>query len=451
MAPEDAIHNKAKECLEAFSDCIEAMTLTPWLQCQLDRFNPWATHNSILVWHLRERAELVEMILQLLALLHEYLSDPSDADGTVLAEIRADIRNARRERLQQEPDPSQNLLREYEDDGERVLENMKRLREEEELPKLELKYRRDCEVDISTPLQTESEAKEECEEKLPKLEEIWERIAPELSKFTKKYRDLVQDAQDGPRGYRPTRIAIIDTGMLDIRPDTDNMGDSATDRQQVDALCANEQHEHLSRRPMDETLWSRVKAGRSFVGDDDGSSQQFLASNAHGTQMARIIGSIDPCCDLYIARVASRRSGITYEAVDKAIRWAMSKGVDVISMSFSLRGKTNELEDACREATKRRIAMLCSAHDGGIHLTHAYPAAFFGTIPIMACDESGMVPRGNKKLGNEFAVNAPVEIVPVLNCNDNVTRSSVATAIAAGLCSLSLSWPSAGPWGRGED
>lgn len=51
--------------------------------------------------------------------------------------------------------------------------------------------------------------------------------------------------------------------------------------------------------------------------NDDGSSQQFLASDAHGTQMAKIIGSIDPCCDLYIARVASRRSGITYESVAK--------------------------------------------------------------------------------------------------------------------------------------
>ncbi|KAL7956351.1 hypothetical protein V8C34DRAFT_288799 [Trichoderma compactum] len=103
--------------------------------------------------------------------------------------------------------------------------------------------------------------------------------------------------------------------MLDIRPDTDNIGDSATDRQQLDTLGTNEQHEHLSRQPIDETLWSRIKSGRSFVDDDDGSSQRFLASDAHGTQMAKIIGSIDPCCDLYIARVASRRSRITYDSV----------------------------------------------------------------------------------------------------------------------------------------
>lgn len=83
MASEYAIYNKATECLEAFNDCIEAMTWTKWPQDQLDRFNLWAAHGGIfgsyqkrtsMDWRLRERPELVDMILQLLALLHEYLS-----------------------------------------------------------------------------------------------------------------------------------------------------------------------------------------------------------------------------------------------------------------------------------------------------------------------------------------------------------------------------------------
>lgn len=108
-------------------------------------------------------------------------------------------------------------------------------------------------------------------------------------------------------------------------------------------------------------------------------------------------------------------------------------------MSLGLGETTYELEDACCEATGRGIAMLCSAHDESINLTHAYPAGCFGTIPIIACDESGMTPPGNKKLGNEFAVNVPAEIVPVLNSIENILESSVATAIAAGISSLILS------------
>ncbi|KAL6835929.1 peptidase S8/S53 domain-containing protein [Trichoderma sp. SZMC 28015] len=315
------------------------------------------------------------------------------------------------------------------------------------------KLRDQEEVNSSTPLQTTSEAQEERKEKLPKLKEIWERIAPELSKFTKKYSDLVQDAHDGSCGYRPTRIAIVDTGMVDIRLDTDNIGGLTIDRQQLGTHRTKEGHEHCSRRPIDETLWSRINKRRSrvkkrrsrirkrlsLVDDDDPSSRRFLASDAHGIQMARIIGSIDPCCVFYIARVSSRRSGVTPTRVAEAILGAISKGVDVISMSFGLGETTYELEDACCEATKRGIAMLCSAHVEGINLTHAYPAGCFGTIPIIACDESGITPPGNKKLGNEFAINVSAGITPVLNSNENISESSVATAIAAGISSLILS------------
>ncbi|KAL7804086.1 hypothetical protein V8C43DRAFT_266794 [Trichoderma afarasin] len=84
-------------------------------------------------------------------------------------------------------------------------------------------------------------------------------------------------------------------------------------------------------------------------------------------------------------------------------------------MSFSLGETTDELEDACWEATRRGIAMLCSAHVGGIGLAHAYPSGLFGTIPIIAGDESGITPPGNKNLGNEFTVNVPAGYAPVLN------------------------------------
>lgn len=123
----------------------------------------------------------------------------------------------------------------------------------------------------------------------------------------------------------------------------------------------------------------------------------------------------------------------------KAIRGAISKGVDVISMSFGLGETTDELEDACCEATRRGIAMLCSAHFESINLTHAYPAGCYGTIPIIACDKSGITPPGNKKLGNEFAINVPAGIAPVLNSNENISESPVATAIATGISSLILS------------
>ncbi|UKZ68827.1 uncharacterized protein TrAtP1_009847 [Trichoderma atroviride] len=95
MAPENAIYNKAAECLAALNRCVESMTSTPWPQEQLDRFNLWAAHGGIfgsyqkhtsMDWRLRERPELVDMMLQLLDLLHEYLSGNfhSPANGRML-------------------------------------------------------------------------------------------------------------------------------------------------------------------------------------------------------------------------------------------------------------------------------------------------------------------------------------------------------------------------------
>ncbi|KAL7928975.1 hypothetical protein V8C35DRAFT_325486 [Trichoderma chlorosporum] len=291
------------------------------------------------------------------------------------------------------------------------------------------------------------------EEKLLELEEISERIVPKLSQFTKRYCNLVQNLRfTESRKHRPTRIAIIDNGMLDISSDTGNVGDATANRQQLDARHPKGKHERFSGRPSDGTLWSRIKEGRSFVDDGNRVSQWFLASDPHGTQMARIIGSIDPCCDLYVARVSSGRSGISPSRVakvgyvpappSKAIRWAISKEVDVISMSFALRQTTYELQQNCHEAADRGIAMLCSAHDEGTNLAHAWPADFAYTITITTCDEFGTVPPRNRSQRYEFAIdgqNVPVGIVPFLNSSEYVSGSSVATAIAAGLSSLILS------------
>lgn len=83
MPNETAIFEKAADCLRAFNSCIESATSESWSQEQLDRFNLWAAHGGIfgdyksrtsMDWRLRDRSELVNMMLELLGLLQEYLS-----------------------------------------------------------------------------------------------------------------------------------------------------------------------------------------------------------------------------------------------------------------------------------------------------------------------------------------------------------------------------------------
>jgi hypothetical protein len=65
------------------------------------------------------------------------------------------------------------------------------------------------------------------------------------------------------------------------------------------------------------TLWSWIKGGKSFVDDDSQGSSWLFASDPHGTQMANLICALDPGCELYIAKVADDRFGITPERVSK--------------------------------------------------------------------------------------------------------------------------------------
>ncbi|KAL7916500.1 hypothetical protein GGI35DRAFT_433224 [Trichoderma velutinum] len=320
------------------------------------------------------------------------------------------------------------------------LKNMGRLRDQKESSKLDLKWGPGYKLDIPTLLQTTPDTEEEGEEKLSKLEEIGRRTFPNLSQFTKKYCDLVEDLiHNGPCGYRPIRIALIDNRMLDIASDSDNLRDLTTNRQQLDTHHPEERHERFGRRPRDRTLWSRIKEGRSFVNDDYRAAQWFLASDSHGIQMAKIIGSIDPCCEFYVASVSLGSTRIISERVSKAIQWAISKGVDIISMSFVLRQNTGELRDACRQAADRGIAMVCSAYDEEMFSEELYPADFKTTIAITPSSPYGIVLPSGRIRRNGFAVYVSLGTLSPFNSSALLSRSSTATAIAAGLSSLILS------------
>lgn len=57
--------------------------------------------------------------------------------------------------------------------------------------------------------------------------------------------------------------------------------------------------------------------GESFVEREGMESHWWLSSDVHGTQMAKIISSIDPFCKLYIAKVGDHKEDITVERVAK--------------------------------------------------------------------------------------------------------------------------------------
>ncbi|KAI1486454.1 subtilisin-like protein [Biscogniauxia mediterranea] len=267
------------------------------------------------------------------------------------------------------------------------------------------------------------------------LNEIAHRIAPRLAGWLQKLAKVVQErkrVKDSP--YTPTKVAILDNGILSVSPISyDVTRDTAVENSNGDQSVDSS------------SVWSRIREGRSFVDQDSRLSPWLFASDPHGTQMANLICAIDPFCEIYVARVAEDSFGITPERVAKAINWARSKKVDVISMSL-ITGDSNQiLLDAIQRASNDDIVMTCSTHDEGLRIVDAYPASYIGSslslIVLAACDEYGKLLRDVDDSKYHYMLRGQdiaAGIIPFLKSKDTISGSSVSTALAAGLCSLIL-------------
>lgn len=116
-------------------------------------------------------------------------------------------------------------------------------------------------------------------------------------------------------------------------------------------------------------------------------------------------------------------------------------------MSFILKEKNSELDDEIEGASKDGIVMTCSTHDEGSRLREAYPASLkesnknLSMLVLAACNQFGTPLREIEKPEYQYLFkgeNVAAGVIPFLKSDDTISGSSVATALAAGLCSLIL-------------
>lgn len=115
-------------------------------------------------------------------------------------------------------------------------------------------------------------------------------------------------------------------------------------------------------------------------------------------------------------------------------------------MSFSILEYSKQLDEIISKAKDLGIIMMCSNHDEGANVENSWPSKFCPrTWVVTACDEYGFTPRNvtNQTQGEgRFKLqghNVAAGVIPFLESHDRISGSSVATAIASGLCSLTLS------------
>ncbi|KAI0403545.1 peptidase S8/S53 domain-containing protein [Xylaria palmicola] len=179
----------------------------------------------------------------------------------------------------------------------------------------------------------------------------------------------------------------------------------------------------------------------------------YVPSGKHGTLMAQLICNMCPNVQLYVARLqelptltggSGRR--VTAESAAKAVEWAVSCDVNIISMSWTI--QTNDadspdmkkFEKAINIAHQKGILMFCSASDQGGHtIDSSYPGKWGQCTRI-----GGATFEGDKLTWVDQAVDfwLPGRDVPFTSGDGKSTTyesgSSVATAAASGLAAVLL-------------
>ncbi|PNP54420.1 hypothetical protein FNYG_15630 [Fusarium nygamai] len=239
--------------------------------------------------------------------------------------------------------------------------------------------------------------------------------------FSTFLRNASQD-EDTAKNVSPIKIAIIDDG--------------------VDNTAAD--------------LETKVVGGATFCPyphSSEYANSYFVPSGRHGTLMAQLICRLCPNVQLYVARLeelpTATGSGrrITASSAAKAVRWAINCGVNIISMSWTIRTNIQNdpdmkaFEGAIGDASGEDILMFCSASDQGEHTPgEVFPGAWGQCIRI-----GGATFAGDRLTWVDNAVEFwfPGRNVPFRSEDGKAyvyeSGSSVATAAASGLAAVILS------------
>ncbi|KAL1962372.1 hypothetical protein VTN77DRAFT_9785 [Rasamsonia byssochlamydoides] len=197
-----------------------------------------------------------------------------------------------------------------------------------------------------------------------------------------------------------------------------------------------------------------IVAGVSFYTSQKGFGTwpHFFSSNGHGTLMTNLVRRICPKAKLYIARVDQGINGEpTVESAIKAISWATTMGVDIISMSLTfseLDGQSEkELRGVIEDAHRANILTFASAsHQGFNRSSGSYPGKIPGLFCIGAAKVSGVaddaaLPESHFIFpGGSAVIKSPRRPqTSTVSNSEIVLGSSFATAVASGLAALILS------------
>lgn len=180
-----------------------------------------------------------------------------------------------------------------------------------------------------------------------------------------------------------------------------------------------------------------------------GFAGNLTSSSSHGAAIASLIAApannygvigVAPECTLILADVDEEDGDIFDTYVAEAIDDAISRQVDIISISLGTSTASNVLRGAVNRALAEGILVFAAAGNGNRSSAYEYPASFAGVISVASCDV-------NRNLSSFTTFNdrvrliAPGEtwVLPTGFGYASMQGTSFSTPFCAALAALALS------------
>ena len=155
---------------------------------------------------------------------------------------------------------------------------------------------------------------------------------------------------------------------------------------------------------------------------------------------------VAPNAKIYVLKAINRTGTGKLSWVINAIRYAIEKRVDIISMSLGLSENSPKLENIIKEAINNNIVIVCAAGNEGDgnyeSFEYSYPAAYTDVISVGAVDKKG-VPAKFSNSNTAIDLVAPgVDIISTYPNNQFAALSgtSMATPYVSGSLALLKNW-----------
>jgi subtilisin len=193
-------------------------------------------------------------------------------------------------------------------------------------------------------------------------------------------------------------------------------------------------------KPNHVDLGDAVKMAKNFSNSPTVDDRQSHSTHCSGIIAARknnqgVVG-VAPKAGLCIAKVLGDDGSGTSPGIAAGIRWCVSQGCDILSMSLG-GAYDADIERAVNEAVAAGVFVICAAGNEGAHgeNTVGYPGALSNVVTVAAYNKQGLISNFSSR-GKQIELAAPGEDIlstVLSNQYQRMSGTSMATPFVAGL------------------